>query len=1027
MLSGQSTGRGKLLPNANEKHPFLTGGGEAADIIANFDWASTSIGPIESWPPSQKSAIAFILRSPVPIVTLWGEEGIMIYNDGYSGFAGGRHPQLFGSKVREGWPEVADFNDNIMKVVHGQGGTLAYRDQVLVLHRHDGVPEEVWLDLDYSPLLDEQGKPAAVMAIVVEITDKKKIERELDAERESLRRMFQQAPGFIAVTVGPEHRFTMVNEAYSTLVGQREVVGKVVAEALPEVAGQGFVSLLDQVYKSGEPFVGRGAKVELEYGPGGVEERYLDFIYQPIVSEGGKINGVFIQGHDVTEQKRTEIALRESEERFRLVAENAPVMLWMGDREGRCVYLNKAQRDFWGVGLDGVESFNWFETVHPEDHGLMAPFQEAMHKQTAFTVEARMKRADGRFRTVRTNAQPRFGPRREFVGMIGVNVDVTRSRRAEKAIRTESRKLAILNRSGAEIAAELNLDRVVQIVTDACTELVGAQFGAFFYNVVDDKGESYMLYALSGVAREAFAKFPMPRNTAIFEPTFKGEGVMRSDDILLDPRYGRSAPHFGMPEGHLPVRSYLAVPVTSRSGGVIGGLFFGHGEAEKFQAEHEEILTGIAGQAATAIDNARLFQEVERELAERKRAEAALQTLNATLEQRVLEEVQERSRAEEQLRQMQKMEAVGQLTGGIAHDFNNMLAVIIGGLNLLQRKLAKGETDVERFVEGALDGAQRAASLTQRLLAFSRQQPLAPEPLSANRLVSDMSELLVRTLGETISVQTVLAAGLWRIKADPGQLENAILNLSVNARDAMPGGGKLTIETSNAFVDDAFAREFAISPGQYVLIAVADNGSGMSPEVIAKAFDPFYTTKSVGKGTGLGLSQVYGFVRQSGGHVKIYSELGVGTTVKIYLPRHYGEAPQPVSRQNPAATHRGLPSEVVMVVEDEDRVRAVSVEALRELGYTVLEAATPVEALRLFDEGTRVSLLFTDVVMPEMSGRDLADHARQRQENLKVLYTTGYTRNAIVHNGILDPGTSLLTKPFSIHDLAVKVRRLLDE
>jgi CheY-like chemotaxis protein len=285
---------------------------------------------------------------------------------------------------------------------------------------------------------------------------------------------------------------------------------------------------------------------------------------------------------------------------------------------------------------------------------------------------------------------------------------------------------------------------------------------------------------------------------------------------------------------------------------------------------------------------------------------------------------------------------------------------------------------------------------------------------------------LVRTLGETIAVQTVLAAGLWQIKADPVQLENAIINLSVNARDAMHGGGKLTIETSNAFVDETFAREFAISPGQYVLIAVADSGTGMSPEVMAKAFDPFYTTKDVGKGTGLGLSQVYGFVRQSGGHVKIYSEPGVGTTVKIYLPRHYGEGPTGVASENPAATHRGLPSEVVMVVEDDDRVRAVSVEALRDLGYTVLEAALPSDALRMLDEGCKVSLLFTDVVMPEMSGRELSDLARPKQPHMKVLYTTGYTRNAIVHNGILDPGTSLLTKPFSIDELALKVRKLLD-
>ena len=837
----------------------------------------------------------------MPIVTLWGEDGIMIYNDGYSQFAGQRHPKLFGSKVREGWPEVADFNDNIMKVGLA-GDTLAYREIVLTLSRH-GKPEDAYLDLDYSPLLGDDGKPAGVMAIVVEITEKVKIERELEAERESLRRMFEQAPGFIAATSGPQHTFTMLNQAYRQLVGQREVLGMGVADALPEVVEQGFVRLLDQVYSTGEPYVGRGARVDLRYGPGDLlDERYLDFIYQPIVGEGGAVTGVFIQGHDVTEQKRIETAIRK-----------------------------------------------------------------------------------------------------------------------------ETRKLEVLNRTGAAVAAELDVDKVIQRVTDACTELVGAEFGAFFYNVVNDKGESYMLYALSGVDRSHFDKFPMPRNTAVFAPTFDGEGVVRSDDILKDPRYGKSEPYRGMPEGHLPVRSYLAVPVVSRSGEVIGGLFFGHGQPSKFLEEHEELLMGIAGQAATAIDNGRLFQATEREVGERRRAEAALQVLNATLEQRVIEEVAERSKAEDQLRQVQKMEAVGQLTGGIAHDFNNMLAVIIGGLNILQRKLAKGETDVGRFVEGAIDGAQRAAALTQRLLAFSRQQPLAPEPLSPSRLVSGMTELLARTLGETIAVETVLTAGAWQVKADPTQLENALLNLSVNARDAMAGGGKLTIETSNAFIDDVYSKEYAIPSGQYVMIAVADTGMGMAQDVIAKAFDPFFTTKGVGKGTGLGLSQVYGFVRQSGGHVKIYSEIGVGTTVKIYLPRYYGETVAAAAKsEQPAAALRGLPSEVVLVVEDDDRVRAVSIEALKELGYSVIEATTPIEALRKLEGGLKVSLLFTDVVMPDMSGRELADLARRIYPDLKVLYTTGYTRNAIVHNGILDPGTSLLTKPFSVDELSAKVRAILD-
>jgi signal transduction histidine kinase len=536
-----------------------------------------------------------------------------------------------------------------------------------------------------------------------------------------------------------------------------------------------------------------------------------------------------------------------------------------------------------------------------------------------------------------------------------------------------------------------------------------------------------LLYALSGAPRSAFENYPMPRATAVFEPTFLGTGVVRSNDILADERYGKNAPRKGMPEGHLPVRSYLAVPVISRSGEVLGGLFFGHADTGKFQMAHETALLGIAGHAATAIDNARLFQAAERELAERKKAESELQILNATLEQRVTSEIAERLKAEEQLRQAQKMEAVGQLTGGIAHDFNNMLAVVIGGLNLAQRKLAKGDADISRFVESAMDGAKRAADLTQRLLAFSRQQPLAPKPLNINKMVAGMPELLERTLGETINVETVLSAGLRQVEADAAQLESSLLNLAVNARDAMPQGGKLTIETANAFVDERYAREYALKPGQFVLIAVSDTGTGMEPGVASKAFDPFYTTKGVGKGTGLGLSQVYGFVRQSGGNVKMYSEIDVGTSVKIYLPRYLGDALPASSTDAIAGIEAGRPGEVIMVVEDDDRVRSMSVEALRELGYTVIEAGRPADAIRMFELQRQVHLLFTDVVMPEMSGRELADRLLALKPDLKVLFTTGYTRNAIVHNGVLDAGTHLLPKPFSIDDLAAKVRSLLDD
>jgi signal transduction histidine kinase len=386
-----------------------------------------------------------------------------------------------------------------------------------------------------------------------------------------------------------------------------------------------------------------------------------------------------------------------------------------------------------------------------------------------------------------------------------------------------------------------------------------------------------------------------------------------------------------------------------------------------------------------------------------------------------------REQAEDQLRQSQKMEAIGQLTGGIAHDFNNMLAVIISGLSLIKRRMARGETNLNELIDAAIDGAHRASALTKRLLDFSRQQALVPEPVDANKLVSGMAELLRRTLGGDIQLETVLGGGLWPTHADPGQLENAILNIAVNARDAMPSGGRLTIETQNAHLDDRYAAEHTeVKPGQYVLVAVTDTGLGMPPEVIAKAFDPFFTTKEVGKGTGLGLSQVFGFTKQSGGHVKIYSEPGAGTTVKLYLPRFFG-AKEPKAFLEPAGApriERGA-GEVILVVEDEASVRKLTIEGLTELGYTVLEAETAAAALRVLDSNENVALLLTDVVMPDMNGRKLAEAALHRFPDLRVLYMTGYTRNAIVHNGVLDADVQLLSKPFTIETLALKVREAL--
>jgi signal transduction histidine kinase len=427
------------------------------------------------------------------------------------------------------------------------------------------------------------------------------------------------------------------------------------------------------------------------------------------------------------------------------------------------------------------------------------------------------------------------------------------------------------------------------------------------------------------------------------------------------------------------------------------------------QDERETALEGLAatvlGVAIILLGTALLYYGYS----ERVRQQTALEQTRAALAQ------------------SQKMEALGQLTGGIAHDFNNLLTVIIGSIETLQRRLAAGELDVGRFVDAARRSAERAASLTARLLAFARRQALDPKPLDPNKLVAGVVDMLQRSLGERLQVEAVLAGGAWWINADQNQLESAVLNLILNARDAMPHGGKLTIETGNVHLDDAYARAHEeLAPGHYAMIAVSDNGVGMTPEVIAKAFDPFFTTKQPGHGTGLGLSQVYGFIKQSGGHIKIYSEVGQGSTVKLYLPRLQTlTAAEIVAESQPAPA--GSVKESILVVEDDPDVRAFAEQALSELGYRVLIAADAASALRVLEHAPRIDLLFTDVGLPNgVNGRQLADEARRRWPALKVVFTTGYARNAIIHQGRLDPGVELVAKPFTQADLARRIRTVLD-
>jgi CheY-like chemotaxis protein/two-component sensor histidine kinase len=372
------------------------------------------------------------------------------------------------------------------------------------------------------------------------------------------------------------------------------------------------------------------------------------------------------------------------------------------------------------------------------------------------------------------------------------------------------------------------------------------------------------------------------------------------------------------------------------------------------------------------------------------------------------------------------MEAVGQLTGGVAHDFNNLLTLILGGLDTLKRSESYGDPRLRRAIDMALQASDRAASLTARLLAFSRRQPLSPKPLKVNALVRDMTELLHRTLGEQMELEVILSQRLWLVEVDQNQLESSIINLALNARDAAPSGGKLTIETANAMLDENYVdKDREVIPGQYVMLAVSDTGSGMSKEVVKRAFEPFFTTKESGRGTGLGLSMVYGFVKQSGGHVTIYSELSEGTTVKLYFPRFRG-APETRAAPAPNLAREACHDEVILVVEDNDDVRAYSLDVIKGLGFKVLEAANADDAMQIIETALRIDLLFTDVVLPGKNGRLLAEEARTKRPGLNVLYTTGYSRNAIIHQGRLDPGISLITKPFTREQLAESIRKILD-
>jgi PAS domain S-box-containing protein len=772
---------------------FLYGGGELGDRIARLNWAATPIGPMASWPAAMKSVLAFVLRSPVPIVTLWGDHGVMIYNDAYRAFAGGRHPQILGTNVLEGWHEVADFNANVMQKVFREGGTLSYQDQELTLVR-DGTPRVLWTDLEYSPALDADGRPLGVIAIVIETTEKVLARRRLLDDRN---RLWTLSRDFLLVC-GFDGVITAVNPAATHMLGWAE----------------------------------------------------QDMIGRPLA-------------------------------------------------------------DF----------------VHPDDlASTAAEIGKLAAGQTTLAFENRYRTRAGEYRLLAWNAVP----------------DANRIHAVGRDI-TEERRLA---RDRERI---WSLSPVLKAVTDS-------------RGIISDINPSWT--STLGWTREE----TLGRRSADFMVEDEAEWRARVEAL----RSGR------------PLLQYQTT-MRDRAG------------------EHHVIQW-------TTVPDEGTFYAFGRDVTAEVEAAAQLAETEAAL------------------RQAQKMEAVGQLTGGIAHDFNNLLQGITGSLEIVQRRVAQGRIDeLDRFITGASTAANRAAALTHRLLAFSRRQPLDPKPVRANTLVASMEDLLRRTIGERIELELVLAGGLWITKCDPNQLESAILNLAINARDAMPEGGRLTIETCNTALDRAYAAKHrGVKAGQYVCVSVSDTGTGMDADTIAKAFEPFFTTKPIGQGTGLGLSMIYGFAQQSEGVARIYSEVGQGTTIKLYLPRYRGAADEEAEvARNPEA-HAAEQGEVVLVVEDEPVVRGLILEELAELGYTALEAVDGASGLDILRSKRRIDLLVTDIGLPGLNGRQLADAARELRPGLTVLFMTGYAENAALASGFLEPGMEMITKPFAMEALASRIRGLLE-
>lgn len=727
----------------------------------------------------------------------------------------------------------------------------------------------------------------------------------------------------------------------------------------------------------------------------------------PVLDDTGEIVEWFGLASDITERKQAEAALRDSESKL-----NASEHYWRSlfERLHEGFMVIEIVRDEQGVAR------TWrFKEINAAWERISGLDHVAASGRTVEEVIPDIERHWlDTYIGVAETGEP-IATRFSLAPLDQV-YDVRASRIAADQVAVLFTEVSAEQRDEIRRAALLDLhDRLRDLddateVAQAAAEVLGTALGVgrAAYASVGEDGDTLLIerdWTAAGFPSAAGVHRLADYGDAI-RGTRYGETIV-IDDIVADPRTVADTASFKA----VAVRALVNVPIIE-SGRLVAIILVNDRQPRAWTTEEVGFVRNVA--------------ELTRSAIERRRAEAELRRLAGSLEQQVEERTRELADTQAALAQSQKMEAVGQLTGGLAHDFNNLLTAVMGNLELLQARIARGRLDdLDRLINAAQGAGRRAAALTQRLLAFSRRQTLDPRPTDVNRLITGLEEMLRRTVGATVDMEIVGTAGLWTADIDAGQLENAILNLCINGRDAMPGGGKLVIETANKWLDERVGRERDLPPGQYISMCVTDTGTGMSAEVIERAFEPFYTTKPIGMGTGLGLSMIYGFARQSGGQVRIYSEVGQGTTVCIYLPRHHGESAaeevEPAVELLAKAT-----GQTVLVVDDEAAIRHLIDEVLDDLGYTVIGAADGSAGLKVLQSGARIDLLITDVGLPNgMNGRQVADAARALRPGLKVLFITGFAENAAVGNGHLEPGMELLTKPFTLESLASKTAEMM--